>query len=162
MELLKTETAKVKERLSQYEAVLTGGEPDRGRTLFFSRSPACSTCHRIQAEGGRVGPDLTRIGAARSVRDLLESVIVPSSTFAQGYESWMVVVRDGRVLGGILARQTPEAIVLRSGSGADVQVRREEIQSMEREETSLMPDGLERAMTREELRDLIAYLLSLK
>ena len=73
-------------RLAEYEPLLTGGDPGRGRAVFFGRTAACATCHRVGDEGGRVGPDLTRIGAIRSGHDLLESILWPSSTFAQGYE----------------------------------------------------------------------------
>ncbi len=149
-------------RLAGLEPLLEGGDASRGRAVFTGKKTACSTCHRIGADGGQVGPDLTKVGMTRSGRDILESVVVPSSTFAQGYESWTVVTAGGQVLSGVIARQTPGAIVLRSASGAEAQVPRDAIQTLERQEASLMPEGLERAMTQEEMRDLLAYLVSLK
>ena len=78
--------------------------PGRGQAVFFGRKVACSTCHRIGGKGGQVGPDLTRIAAIRSGRDLLESIVFPGSTFARGYENYLVSLEDGRVVAGLIAR----------------------------------------------------------
>jgi putative heme-binding domain-containing protein len=111
-------------------------------------------------EGGRVGPDLTRIGAIRSGRDLLESILWPSSTFAQGYESYSFATNDGRVLTGLIVRHDASVVLLRDSGGAETQLRRDELAEMRRSETSMMPEGLSRALTREEFRDLLAFLRS--
>ena len=120
----------------------------------------CSTCHRLGDAGGRVGPDLTRIGAVRSGHDLLESILWPSSTFAQGYEPYTVATADGRVLAGLIARQDADVLILRDSSGAETRLRRGDVEELRRSETSLMPEGLEGALTRDEFRDLLAFLRS--
>ena len=89
-------------------------------------------------------------------------VAATSSTFAQGYEAYAVVTREGEAAAGVIARQTPAVLVLRDASGAEVQVRKDSIASMERQELSLMPEGLERALEPGDLRDLLAYLMSLR
>jgi putative heme-binding domain-containing protein len=147
-------------RMAEYEPLLKGGDPGRGRAVFFGKGVACATCHRVGDEGGRVGPDLTRIGTIRSGHDLLESVLWPSSTFAQGYEPYAVATTDGRVLNGVIARQDANVLVLRDNSGAETRLRRDEIEELRRSETSPMPEGLGRALTREEFRDLLAFLRS--
>jgi len=149
-------------RIAAFERLASGGDPARGLEVFRGKKVACASCHAVGAEGGRVGPDLTRVGAVRSARDLLESILVPSSTFAQGYESYLVATVDGDVLTGLLARQTADAVVLRDASGGEIQLRRERIREMRRSEKSVMPEGLERALSEAEFRDLLAYLLSLK
>jgi putative membrane-bound dehydrogenase-like protein len=159
---LKQERERAAARLAEFEPLLSGGEALRGRDVFLSPKTACGACHRVGAEGGRMGPDLTKIGAFRSGRDLLESILLPSSTFAQGYEPWSVVTHDGRELDGVIARQNGESIVLRDASGAETLVRRDQLKQMDRRTSSLMPEGLEQAMTREELRDLLGFLQSLK
>jgi putative heme-binding domain-containing protein len=116
----------------------------------------------VGSEGGRVGPDLTKIGAIRAGRDLLESILVPSSTFAQGYEPYAVATTDGEVLAGLIARQSSDAVVLRDAAGKETPVRRDRIRDMKRAETSVMPENLERAMSEAEFRDLLAFLQSLK
>jgi putative membrane-bound dehydrogenase-like protein len=149
-------------RLRGLEPLAEGGDPARGREIFLGRKGACSTCHRVGAEGGLVGPDLTRIGAVRSARDLLESIVLPSSTFAQGYETHAVVTADGEAASGIIARQSADGVVLRLASGAEARFARESIRVMERSAASLMPDGLDRTLGEEDLRDLLAFLRSLR
>src|SRR5207237_10143733 len=92
-----------------------GGNPEHGKQLFIGAS-GCSTCHMIQGKGGRLGPDLTTVGASRSVEYLVESVRNPSRRLAQGileamkefpeeYESVSVVTADGTKLSGVLLKQ---------------------------------------------------------
>ena len=122
----------------------------------------CSTCHSIGTAGGKVGPDLTKVGAIRSGRDLVESILLPSSTFAQGYESYLATTTDERELSGIIIRQSAVDVALRDASGAELQLRKDQIRELRRSAISIMPEGLERGLTREEFRDLLAFLQSLK
>jgi putative heme-binding domain-containing protein len=73
-----------------------------------------------------------------------------------------VLTQDGNVLTGLIVRQSAEALLLRDAGGAEVQLRRDRIQQMKRAEKSIMPEGLERAMSEQEFRDLLAFLQSLK
>lgn len=161
-DLLRQSGERQRARLTEFEPLLSGGNVERGRAVFHGKKVACAICHRIGAEGGKVGPDLTKVGAIRAARDLLESVVVPSSTIAQGFDPYVIATADGRVINGIIARQTPEFLVVRDASGAELQLRKDKIQEMRRSATSIMPEGLERAITREELRDLLAFLRGLK
>ncbi len=154
--------AEQRARLAQFEPLLKGGDPAKGREVFFGKKVACGSCHSVGAQGGKVGPDLTKVGAIRAGRDLLESIVMPSSTFAQGYEPYVVLTQDGNVIAGLIARQSPEAVVLRDSGGNELQLRRDRIKEMKRAEKSVMPEGLERAMSEQEFRDLLAFLLSLK
>jgi putative heme-binding domain-containing protein len=160
---LHRETAKGHEqRLAHLEPLLKGGDFDRGRHVFQSGKVACAGCHRVGNHGGLIGPDLTRAGLIRTGRDLLESILVPSSTLAQGYETYQASVADGRVITGLLVRQSGDTLVLRQASGGDVRLRRDQVDDLRRVPTSLMPEGLERTLSRDELRDLLAYLQGLK
>jgi putative heme-binding domain-containing protein len=116
----------------------------------------------VGSQGGQVGPDLTRVGAVRSRSDLLESVVYPSSTFAQGFEPYEAVTADGRVLSGVIARQDDAGVVLRGASGAEAALGQKELSSLRRGERSVMPEGLDRALEAGELRDLFAFLQSLR
>jgi quinoprotein glucose dehydrogenase len=151
-----------RQRLAENEPLLRGGDPARGRAVFFGGKTACATCHRIGSDGGTIGPDLTKVGLIRAGRDILESVLVPSSTIAQGYDPYVVVTAEGKTLHGIIARQTAELVVLRDASGAELHLRQDRIQEMRRATTSIMPEGLERALSRDELRDLLAFLQGLR
>jgi putative heme-binding domain-containing protein len=149
-------------RLRSFEPLLEGGNEQRGRTLFFAVKTACSTCHRVAGQGGMVGPDLTKIGAIRSGRDLIESIVRPSSTFAQGYESYSLTLKDGSETDGIIARRNADFVVLRDSSGAERQFRSGQILEMKPKGLSIMPEGLDGTLSREEFRDLLAFLRGLR
>jgi putative heme-binding domain-containing protein len=150
------------QKLAEWEPLLTKGDAQRGRAVFFSAKSACGTCHAVAGEGGAIGPDLTKVGAIRSGRDLLESILVPSSTFAQGYQTFTITRKDGEELQGMVAREMADGILVRDASGAETPIRREQIREMTPGKVSLMPSGLEQAVTREEFADLLAYLRGLR
>ena len=147
--------------LVDLEPLLQGGDENRGQQVFLGRA-GCSACHRVGKTGGVIGPDLTRVGAIRSGRDLIESLAMPSSTFAQGYEPLRVELSSGEILNGMRARQLDDAFVLHDASGAETRLRSDKIKRVESSEVSIMPDGLLNGLTREEIRDLLAYLQKLK
>jgi putative heme-binding domain-containing protein len=149
-------------KLEESESLLATGDAQRGRAVFFSAKTACGTCHAIAGEGGKIGPDLTKVGAIRSGRDILEAILFPSSTFAQGYQSFTITRKDGEESQGVIARETADGVLLRDASGAERAIRREEIREVMASPVSLMPSGLEQGMSREEFTDLLAYLQSLK
>jgi putative heme-binding domain-containing protein len=147
-------------RLNEFTPLLEGGVPERGRDLFTTAT--CAVCHRIGDRGGTIGPDLTRIGAIRSGRDLLESILYPSSTFAQGYEPYVATRPDGEEISGSLVERSPDGVVLRDVSGNLIRLRGDGIKSLDRQQLSAMPEGLDQLLSRDQFRDLMAYLKSLK
>lgn len=149
-------------QLAKHEPLLRGGDAHRGRAVFSSGKVACITCHAVGREGGKIGPDLTRVGAIRSGRDLLESILFPSSTFAQGYEPFLVETTDGEEHSGHLVEQNEQTIALRTSAGAELHLSRASIKSLRRSALSVMPEGLHAAMTEQEFRDLLAFLQSLQ
>jgi putative membrane-bound dehydrogenase-like protein len=151
-----------KVRLQELLPLLEGGDADRGRVVFMNGRTACATCHTVRGQGGRVGPDLSKIGGLRAPADLLESVVYPSATIARGYETYLVETDQGLSYQGVLARETADAIYLRTADRAEVRVPRSAIDSMRQGRQSIMPQGFEKQMTRDELRDLLAFLQTLK
>src|SRR5207249_2110804 len=151
--------ARQRRELAELAPLLQGGDPHHGQKLFREKA-ACAACHRVGKEGGQIGPDLTKIGAIRSGRDLLESIVMPSATFAQGYETYRVTLKSGDQRTGIRVRQFDDSIVLREASGAEMRLHPNQIQSIESMNISIMPEGLLSGLTREEIRDLLAYLQS--
>jgi putative membrane-bound dehydrogenase-like protein len=132
------------------------GDSARGRPLFTKH---CATCHRLFGEGGSVGPDLTH--ANRKDRDfLLVSLIDPSSVVRKEFQSVIVSTRDGRVLTGLVAEQTPGRITLAGPKGERTTLARESVEAIAESPRSLMPEDLYRALNPGELRDLFAYLQS--
>ena len=149
-------------KLEQLAPLTTGGDIEAGRKVFFHNKSACASCHRIGKEGGNVGPDLTTIGAIREPRDLLEAVVLPSSSFARGFRPYIVVTTEGKTHIGVLTRETTDAITLRTATLAEIQIPRTEIEELKESTTSIMPQGLETRITETELRDLLTYLKSLR
>jgi putative heme-binding domain-containing protein len=141
--------------------VLTGGDPHRGQLVFRSQRALCSTCHRVGSTGESIGPDLSHIGAARTRADLLEAIVLPSASFARGFEPYVVTTTQGKVHAGIIARQTSEALYLRTADRSEVRIARSDVEDLSPGKESIMPQGLDRILTVEELRDLLAFLASL-
>jgi putative heme-binding domain-containing protein len=141
--------------------VLTGGDAHKGRQVFRDKRALCITCHRIAGEGESIGPDLSRIGATRTRADLLEAILLPSASFARGFEPYDVTTTAGKQYSGIIARQTADVLYLRTADRAEVRIARADIEDLNPGKVSIMPDGLDRVLTTEELRDLLAYLSTL-
>jgi putative membrane-bound dehydrogenase-like protein len=150
------------ERLAKHEPLLRGGDAERGRAVFASAKVACVACHAVGNQGGKIGPDLTRVGAIRSGRDLLESILFPSSTFAQGYEPFIAETADGEQHSGVVVEQDEKRVVLRTSAGHEINLSKSALKEFRRAALSLMPEGLETALTEQDLRDLLAFLRSLK
>jgi putative membrane-bound dehydrogenase-like protein len=151
-----------KKHLTDLQSLLNGGDADKGRVVFFGARTVCSTCHTVNGQGGRVGPELSKIGSIRAPTDLLESVVYPSATIVRGYETYIVQTKEGRAFAGLLARETADAVYLKTAERMEIRVPRSAVESIAPGRQSIMPQGLEAKMNRDEMRDLIAYLRSLK
>jgi len=109
-----------------------------------------------------MGPDLTRIGRVRTERDLLEAIAFPSASFVRGYEPMLLKTKNGEQSVGVILGETATHIQLAMGPGLERRVPRNEIAEITPSPVSLMPAGLDRVLTQQELADLIAFLKSLK
>jgi putative heme-binding domain-containing protein len=160
MQKINPDGAAQKSHLASLQPLLAGGDRNRGQSVFFSKTAACSTCHSVRGIGGHVGPDLTKIASIRAPGDLLESVIYPSLSFARGYESYIVQTKSNQLQSGVLAAETADAIVLRTPT--EVRIARSSVKTMRQDRVSIMPQGLEAQMSKQDLSDLLAFLQSLK
>ncbi|MCS6976345.1 MAG: c-type cytochrome [Gemmatales bacterium] len=130
------------------------GVPKHGRELFRQQ---CGKCHTFFGEGGKVGPDLTSYNR-NDLSALLLNIVHPNAEIREGYVTYVILTKDGRTLVGCLADQDAGAVVLRSDEGSEVVVARDDIEVMETRKTSLMPEGLLKGLTEQQVRDLVAYL----
>jgi putative membrane-bound dehydrogenase-like protein len=146
------------QRLDALLVASQGGDVFRGQAVFNSAKAACMTCHAIGYIGGKIGPDLTRVGQVRSERDLLEAIVFPSASFARSYEPIIVRTTSGQVHSGVLRSDTPDEVVISAGGPVDTRVPRREIAEIQPGTTSLMPAGYGDLLTRQELADLLAFL----
>ena len=130
------------------------GNPETGK-LVFQR--ACALCHRIGIDGHKVGPDLNGL-SHRSVEDLLSHIIDPNMAINPNYVSCVVETIDNTVQSGLLSEENEQLIALTLPGGLKQQIKRESIKRMEVLPTSLMPEGMEQAISPLEMRSLIDYL----
>jgi putative heme-binding domain-containing protein len=139
-------------------AALPAGDPVRGHAVFAGKTGACTTCHAMAYVGGRVGPDLSHIGAIRTPRDLLEAIVRPSATFVRSYEPSVVITADGRSFQGVV-REEPGGIVAVQTSATVVErLPRDSVEAIEPGRVSLMPQGYDTLLSAQELADLVAFL----
>jgi putative heme-binding domain-containing protein len=159
---LEVDTAQMKEKLDSMASLLEKGDAKAGREVFLGKKAGCTACHTVAGQGGKVGPDLSKIGSIRASRDLLEAIVFPSATFARGFEPFLIRTKDGSVLDGLIARETPDAIYLFTSERIEKRVPRTSVDVLQQSKVSIMPQGLDNQLTRDELRDLIAFLTSLR
>jgi len=151
----------IDELVPAVEAGLKGRDFDRGRLLFASVK--CFSCHRYNDEGGGLGPDLSGIAGRFNTRDLLESIILPSKTISDQYESVTIATTDGRVITGRIVNLSGENLMINPDMldpSNMIRVRRGQVEEMKRSPVSMMPVGLLNSLTKDEVIDLVAYLLS--
>jgi putative heme-binding domain-containing protein len=157
MTKLKAVYAERLERIQILENKIDDGILENGRTLFFGKA-VCSTCHTIGSEGGTLGPDLTSIQKDRSAHDLLEAIVYPGLSFVREYETYRVKTKLGEY-DGIIQEQTPSGILLGTAPQTSIHIARHEIESTEILDVSLMPQGLDKLLTEQEMADLMAFII---
>ena len=149
------------ELASTVVAGLTDRDYNRGRALFAAAK--CFACHRCNDEGGGVGPDLTGVAGRFNTKDLLESIIVPSKTISDQYESVTISTSDGRVITGRIVNLHGDNLMINPDMldpNNMVNVPRSNIEEVKRSPVSMMPAGLLNTLHKDEILDLVAYLLS--
>ena len=145
-----------------YQETLRGGDAKRGREIFFYRNElACLRCHQIDGHGGAVGPELSHVGSDKTSRYLLTSLLAPSNDVDPRYATWEIETDDGQIVTGLKVADG-EAIELLQANGRKRVFSRNEIESLRMIRQSAMPEGLAEKITRRELRDLVAFLASLR
>jgi putative heme-binding domain-containing protein len=147
-------------RLAELSPLTEGGNAHAGRAVFFGRKAACATCHVIDGQGGRFGPELSKIGASRTGRDLLEAIVYPSASFVNGYRPQVAALKNGKIVQGVVVAESGEALTFRTQQLQEVRVPRADIEELQESNVSIMPRGLDTQLSREELRNLLAYLQS--
>jgi putative membrane-bound dehydrogenase-like protein len=159
--LLETVNVDAAQQKAHLEAMLTAmkeGDIRRGQAIFNDQKTACASCHAIGYLGGNLGPDLTRIGQVRTDRDLLEAVLYPSASFVRSYEPVIVTTKGGEEHSGVLRKDASDEVVLGTGANLEVRIPRSDIADVRPGTVSVMPQGLDQQISKQELADLIAFL----
>jgi putative membrane-bound dehydrogenase-like protein len=157
MTKLKEVRAERLSRIHTIENAITSGDIDRGRILFFGKA-ICYTCHAIGNEGGNFGPDLTSIQRDRSPHDLVEAIVYPGVSFVREFETYQIKTKENTFT-GIIQEQTGDMIRLGISPQESVQIQVKDIVSMDLQEVSMMPLGLDKLLTEQEIADLMAFLI---
>ena len=134
------------------------GNPQRGESIYRRSELGCMNCHAIGGVGGKVGPDMTSIGASAPVDYLVESVLLPNAKIKEGYHSVVLSLKDGTEATGTLARETTQEIILRTATGKEQAVAKAEVEKRDLGTLSLMPGGLLDPLNEQEQLDLFAFL----
>jgi putative membrane-bound dehydrogenase-like protein len=143
--------------LQSLESQISKGNLENGRQLFFGKG-ICFGCHTVGAEGGKMGPDLTSIQKDRSAHDLLEAIIYPNSSFVREFETYQIKTKTTEYT-GVIEEQSPEAIMLKTGPQTTVRIARKDMVSMHVMDVSMMPQGLDKLLSEQEMADLMAFLI---
>ena len=146
-----------------YREVLYGGDTAAGEKIFTERAGVeCTRCHSLHGKGGVAGPDLAGIGKRQSREYLLESILYPNKVIAPGFENVTLVLKNGNELAGMVKSETAKELVLNlAEDGSTQKIPKEQIAKRQRG-LSAMPEGLAQMLSKQDLRDLIEFLASLK
>jgi len=148
--------------LAEYREALYGGNAAEGKKIFFERPEAsCVRCHKINGEGGEVGPDLSKVAAQKDRQYLLESIVLPNKEIAGGFESVLVTLKSGASYAGVLKSETASELVINSPEDGLVTVKQSDLQSRDKG-LSPMPEGMGQVLSRQDLRNLVEFLSGLK
>lgn len=142
--------------VDRYRAAMADLRGDRARGAEVFRR-ACATCHRLGGEGSEVGPDLASL-TDRGPEALLAAILDPNRSVEPTYAEYTVETTDGRILAGLIAAETSNALTLRRAEGQEDVLTRAEIEAVASSGRSLMPEGLENDLTPEAVADVIAFV----
>lgn len=140
--------------------VATKGDPHRGQAVFRRADLNCMKCHALNQAGGDVGPDLAAVGSISPVDYLLASILDPDQAIKEVYQTRTVLTADGEILHGIVLRRAGGVVEIKEASGGVQQIAEADIDD-EKEGKSLMPKGLVKFMSRQDLVDLVRFLSEL-
>lgn len=139
---------------------IEGGDWLRGKAVFFGEPAACSKCHVVAGEGGRIGPDLSNL-VYRDYTSVLRDILEPSAAINPDHLSYNVELTDGTVETGVLLENNREGLVLGQANGENLALPRARIASQRPSTVSVMPEGLWQGLDAQQQKDLMTFLLTL-
>jgi len=132
-------------------------DADRGRAVF---QKVCASCHRLGEIGHDVGPDLRAALGNKTAEALLIDILDPNREIDSRYVVYQATTRSGRLFTGILAVDTAASITLRRAEQAEDTILRSQLESLTATTVSLMPDEIEKLLSKQEMADVILFLLA--
>jgi putative heme-binding domain-containing protein len=144
------------------ELVRMTGSASNGAGVFRRESVGCSKCHQVNGTGIDFGPNLSEIGTKLAKEAIYESILDPSAGIAFGYEAWTLELKSGDEAYGLIVSETADDLALKAVGGVVTHYKKNELAKRTRQKLSIMPGGLAKTMSVQELVDLVEYLSSLK
>jgi putative membrane-bound dehydrogenase-like protein len=144
------------------ELVKLKGDAAHGKALFERAESSCVTCHRVNDKGVDFAPALSEIGSKLPKEAIFDSIINPNAAISMGFETTQLQTKDGTIALGIVRSETRDELVLALPGGVTNKFNKREIAKREKLPTSMMPSGLNQALSQQDLVDLVEYLASLK
>jgi putative heme-binding domain-containing protein len=147
--------------MKHFKADLRGRDFNNGKKMFGAGR--CVACHRFEGSGGYSGPDLGSVGNRYSIRDILVAICEPSQSISEQYQASVVTLKDGSTLTGRIIYKNDEEIALAQNPFNFSDLNKtpiEKVKKVEPSQLSLMPPGMIFSMNQDELKDLVAYLIS--
>jgi putative heme-binding domain-containing protein len=143
--------------IEEYQPALElKGDLAKGKEVYQKN---CAICHQVKGEAGiPFGPDL---GTIRSwpASGIMANILNPNQSISHGFDLWNVVLKNGESLQGVITAETPSSITVRNANGQVNTIARDEMLSQKALNMSAMPEGLEKAISHQEMADLLAYLM---
>jgi len=140
------------------DARVPPGDAERGKKVFFGKGE-CSSCHTISGEGGFLGPDLSAYGAAMSAQVILKALVNPVGNIPPGYRLAAATTRDGNRIEGLVRNEDNFSLQMQTKGGDFFFFQKSDLQSLEYLNRSLMPANYGERLNRDELDDLVSYIL---
>ncbi len=140
--------------------VMAKGDPHRGEAIFRRADLSCIKCHSVSKAGGQVGPDLSAVGSSSPPDYLLNSILEPSQAIKEQYKTIIILTAQGKLLTGIVEDRDDTRLILKTADGKKLTVAVDDIDD-EADGASLMPKGLTKFLTQDELFDLVRFLSEL-
>lgn len=137
--------------------LIAGGDRAKGEMVFKSEAAKCVNCHKVRGVGGEVGPDLSNL-VHRDRAWVYRNLTEPSATIHPDYVPYTVLIKDGRVLSGIVRAEGADKIKVLDTEAKATVVEKSDIEELKPSTTSIMPVGLTGAIGEASVRDLIAFL----
>ncbi len=148
--------------IAEYFTSLEGGNAERGRKIYADNAAVyCVRCHKVNGNGGEVGPELSGIGKKHPREYLLESIVAPNQAIAQGFESVVVATNNGQIVAGVFKSEDGQTLKLMTAEAKLIEIPKSDIDERKRGE-SAMPADLHKKLSHAEIRDLVEFLATLK
>lgn len=143
------------------ELVKKRGNAANGKNVYFGAA-TCSQCHMVGNDGKNVGPSLTEIGNKLTREAMFVSILAPSAGISHNYEAYTARTDDGEVVTGLLVSKTAQGVTIKDAKGIERMIPDGDLEELQKQEKSLMPENLQELINEQELVDVVEYLMTLR